>query len=109
MPQAIQARGLIDGGRTLTAVAPRLLAALNAPAGQTVKTTTASGAVNVQLYRISFTIYDLSTGVTLTRADWDVPGLAADLDDVDVLFGLDLLHEVVLTVDGPAGRFAIDF
>ena len=35
--------------------------------------------------------------------------LPHDLDDVDVLFGLDLLREVVLTVDGPAGRFSFDF
>ena len=30
-------------------------------------------------------------------------------DDVDVLFGLDLIREIVLTGDGPAQLFTIDF
>ena len=45
----------------------------------------------------------------LFRSTWKVTNLAADLDDVDVLFGLDLLHEIVLTVDGPGQTFHLDF
>jgi hypothetical protein len=38
-----------------------------------------------------------------------VTGLAHSLPGIDVLIGLDLVRELVLTVDGPAGRFALAF
>jgi hypothetical protein len=38
-----------------------------------------------------------------------VTDLVEDLPDVDVLFGLDLLHEIVLTADGPGQTFTLDF
>jgi hypothetical protein len=46
---------------------------------------------------------------TLSRANWLVTDLPQDLADVDVLFGMDLLRELVLTVDGPAQTFTLDF
>jgi hypothetical protein len=66
--------------------------------------------VSVRLYSISFTIYNLQTpAVVLSREDWLVANLAQDLDDVDVLLSLDLLREIVLTVDGPGRMFTLDF
>jgi hypothetical protein len=38
-----------------------------------------------------------------------VTGLPHDLDNVDILFGLDLLREVVLTADGPGQTFSLNF
>lgn len=35
--------------------------------------------------------------------------LPQDLDDVDILFGLDLLQQIVLTVNGPTLSFSLDF
>jgi hypothetical protein len=83
LPAHVRARGMLDSGSTLTAV--------------------------VTFYKISFSIYQPGSGSLLTRTDWQVTGLAEDLPDVDVLFGLDLLHEIVLTVDGPGGTFTLDF
>jgi hypothetical protein len=107
-PGLLHVRGMIDTGTTLTAVTPRMLARLNVPPGPAVDTTTASGTVRVHLYQISFTIYDLARGSTLTRPDWTVTNLLHNLDDVDVLFGLDLLREIALTVDGPGQTFSLD-
>ena len=100
---------MIDTGTTVTAVAPGVLSRLNVPPGPAVQTTTAAGSVQVRLYQVSFTIYDLASGVTLNRPDWTVTNLLHDLDDVDVLFGLDLLREVVLTVNGPRQMFSLHF
>ncbi len=99
---------MIDTGTTITAVTPRILARLNVPRGPAVDTTTASGIVQVHLYQISFTIYDQTSGETLSRPDWTVTNLLHDLD-VDVLFGLDLLREIVLLVNGPGQMFSLDF
>src|SRR5262249_47878254 len=63
----------------------------------------------VSIYQISFSIYQLGSPHLLTQMDWTVTGLSYDLADVDILFGLDLLREIVLTVDGPGGQFRLDF
>jgi hypothetical protein len=108
-PTLVHVRGMIDSGTTITAVVPRVLAQLNVPRGPAVDTTTATGIVQVYFYEISFTIYDQASGVTLTRRNWTVTSLLHDLPDVDILFGLDLLREVVLTVNGPGQAFFLDF
>jgi hypothetical protein len=108
-PAFLQVRGMIDSGTTVTAVAPGVLARLNVPPGPAVQTTTAAGPVQVRLYPVSFTIYDLASGVTLARPDWTVTNLLHDPGDVDVLFGLDLLREVMLLVNGPGQTFSLDF
>jgi gag-polyprotein putative aspartyl protease len=108
-PGLHQVRAMIDTGATKTSVAPGVLARLNVPPEPAVQTTTAAGSVQVHLYQVSFTIYDLTSGVTLTRPDWTVTNLLHDLDDVDVLIGLDLLREIVLTVNGPGQAFSLDF
>ena len=55
-------------------------------------------------------IYNLvGPGPDLSRVDWLVTNLVENLDDVDVLFGLDLLREIVLTADGPGQTFTLDF
>jgi hypothetical protein len=106
----IRARGTLDSGTTITAVAPWVLSTLNATPGPAAQTRTAAGTVSVRYYQISFTIYDLASGgAVLSRPDWTVTNLLHDLADVDVLFGLDLLREIVLTVDGPGGVFVLDF
>jgi hypothetical protein len=102
---------MIDSGSTITAVGPRILAALGAVPGRLVEITTAAGTVPVSLYEVSFTMYNLTQarGTDLSRHTWEVTNLVADLEDVDILFGLDLLHEIVLTVDGPGQTFSLDF
>jgi hypothetical protein len=110
LPVPLHARGVVDSGSTVTAVVPRLLAALNATPGPATKTTTAAGSVPVRFYRISFTIHNRpASTASFSQADWLVTDLAHDLPDVDILFGLDLLREVVLTVNGPGQTFSLDF
>jgi hypothetical protein len=110
LPALLQVRGAIDSGTTMTAVAPWVLAKLRAAPGPATQTRTAAGAVWVHFYQVSFTIYNLASGgPVLSRPDWTVTNLLHDLDDVDVLFGLDLLREIVLTVDGPTQMFSLDF
>jgi hypothetical protein len=108
-PPLFRTRGMIDSGTTITAVAPSVSAHLNVPPGPTVQTTTATGTVQVRLYQVSFTIYDLTSGVVLARPDWTVTNLLHDPADVDVLFDLDLLRQVVMTVNGPGQVFSLDF
>jgi hypothetical protein len=101
---------MLDSGSTLSAVAPSVLAALQVVPGPSTLTRTAAGPVTVNFYQISFTIYHLASGgATLSRPDWTVTNLSEDLDDVEMLFGLDLLREIVLTVDGPGQTFSLDF
>jgi hypothetical protein len=110
LPVPVQVRGMVDSGTTVTAVAPWVLSTLQAVRGPATQTRTAAGAVNVHFYQISFTIYTLASGgAVLSRADWTVTNLHHNLDDIDVLFGLDLLREVVLNVDGPGGSFTLTF
>ena len=60
---------------------------------------------------IRFTMYNLiqPRGTDSNRQIWAVTDLPQVLDDVDVRFGLDLLREIVLTVNGPAQTFHLDF
>ncbi len=64
----------------------------------------------MQFYRISFTIHNRPVSrVSFSQPDWLVTSLSHDLPDVDILFGLDLLREIVLTVNGPGQTFSLDF
>jgi hypothetical protein len=106
----VRARGALDTGSTLTAVAPWVLAKLHAIPWTTAPTQTASGNVVVDVFKISFTIHPIGRiGPTLTERNWTVTRLAHDPDGVDVLFGLDLLRKIVVTIDGPALTFTLDF
>jgi hypothetical protein len=102
---------MLDTGTTMTGVAPRLLSAVGATPGPSASTQTAAGPASVLLYKISFTIYDPAArpGAALFRGTWAVTNLPVDLPDVDVLFGLDLFREIILTVDGPGQTFSLDF
>src|SRR5262249_12698117 len=105
----LQIRGQFDTGSIVTGVVPGILAQLGAiPAGST-RTQTAGGVATVQHYLISFTIFDQSGHATLSRTIWPVTDLPVDLPDVDVLFGMDLVGQLKLTVDGPGGSFTLDF
>jgi hypothetical protein len=110
LPASIHARGMLDSGTTVTAVAPWILTRLNATPGQTRQTSTPTGKMQVRMYKISFSIYSQTTGtVNLSRGDWEVADLPENPDGVDVLFGLDLLRQIILTVNGPGQTFSLDF
>jgi hypothetical protein len=110
VPSPTAVRAQIDTGTVVTAVSPGILASLKAVPGPHTQTQTAGGLVNVRFFLISFTLFD-PTGncpATLSRISWLVTDLPQDLPDVEVLFGMDLLREVILTVNGPAGEFSLD-
>jgi hypothetical protein len=111
LPVPISVRGMLDSGTTVTGVVPRVLTALGAVSGASSRTQTVAGPAATRFYRISFTIHSTASGSTVpfSRWSWLVTSLPNDLPDMDVLFGMDLLHELILTVDGPSGFFALDF
>lgn len=112
VPAPIRARGLLDTGSDLTAVAPWILQQLAAVVVRTTTTHTASGQVGVNLYEVSLTITDPTqpTGSpSLTRRDLTVSELTAHLPDADVLIGMDVILSCKLLVDGPARQFTLEF
>ena len=54
LPAPLACRGLIDTGSDLSGLAPHVVAALGIAPGKTVRTQTASGEVEVDLYDVSF-------------------------------------------------------
>jgi hypothetical protein len=111
VPRPIWADAEIDTAATKTAVAGSILRRL----GLTVpvafgSTLTAAGYIHVPLYDISIGLPPLG-GLTATTVLED-PLRVTELDpaavDVEVLFGLDLLLDRRLFIDGPNGTFTLD-
>jgi hypothetical protein len=105
----VQARGLLDTGSDVTAVASWLLQGL--PVTTVTTTHTAAGLVKVNLYEVSLGITDPVQPASpwLTEPDLLAMELAAVLPDVDVLIGLDVLLRYKLLLDGPARQFVLEF
>jgi hypothetical protein len=107
----VRARGVIDTGTDVTAVAAPVLRQLGLALVQQTTTQTASGRVSVDLFEVSLGVTDLAapTGPELVEPDLLVMELAAPPIGIDVLIGLDVLLGCWFTLDGPGRRFAIDF
>jgi hypothetical protein len=105
----VQARGLLDTGSDVTAVASWLLQGL--PVATVTTTHTAAGLINVNLFEVSLGITDPAQPGSpwLTEPDLLVMELAAVLPNVDVLIGLDTLLQYKLLLDGPARQLALEF
>jgi hypothetical protein len=110
IPAPVQARGLVDTGSDLTAVAPWILGQLAVPVAASASTHTAAGQVSVNLYEVSVSITDpAQTGAPmLTHPGVRVSELAVSLPDADVLIGLNVLFEGRLLLDGPARQFTLE-
>lgn len=102
VPRPIAVRALIDSGSDTTAVAPDVLVRLGLASFVTGTSQTASGPVEVKLYRVSLTL----PGPDLALPDMVVSELTAALP-VDVLLGLDVLRHCLLILDGPGQRFIL--
>ncbi len=107
VPRPIQVQTQIDTGSLVTGVTPRLIRAIGAAPGGSARTLTAGGFAFVPFYRISFTLFD-NVGASISRTSWLVTNLPQDLPDVDVLFGMDLVREHRLVIDGLGAYFSID-
>lgn len=112
IPAPVGAKGLLDTGTNVTAVAPWILQQLAVPVTTRSSTHTAGGQVPVNLYRVSVGITDPAQPAGspwLTHSDMLVIELATPLPDVDILIGLDILLTCKLHLDGPARRFMLEF
>ncbi|HZY90040.1 MAG TPA: hypothetical protein VFE78_34785 [Gemmataceae bacterium] len=111
IPSPLLARGLLDTGSNVTAIATWVFQRLAVPVAATGSTQTAAGPVVVNLYEVSLSITDpgLPGAPMLTCSDLLASELATVLPDADVLVGLDVLLGCRLTLDGPGRWFTLEF
>lgn len=111
IPVPLQLKALIDSGCDLTAVNASALSALGLVKGTPVTTHTAAGAVAVEQFQVSLSIYgpDGTAGPSFNAPDWKVTSLAHPIPGIDVLLGIDLLRQCLLIVDGPGKKFTLAF
>jgi hypothetical protein len=110
VPASIPARGLIDTGTDVTAVAPAVLSQLGIPPHSKTTTQGIGGSLPVTLYEVTLFVLDASQPHLpwLVESDLLVMELPAALP-VDVLIGLDVLLKLRLHLDGPGKLFLLDF
>jgi hypothetical protein len=109
-PPSATARGVIDTGSDVSAVAGTLLQQLAVPLRYSTMTQGIGGPVPVRLFSVTLFLYD----AVHPQLPWlSVPDiLVMELPPgfpVEVLIGMDVLRTCRLELDGPAGRFALDF
>jgi hypothetical protein len=111
VPSLVAARGLVDTGSDLTAVASWAVQQLKLPVIHTVTTQTAAGPVHVKVYSVSLSITDPNRPASpmLTESFLLVTELVATLADADVLVGLNLLLEYIFVLDGNRMEFTLEF
>jgi hypothetical protein len=106
----LAAKGMLDTGSTVSGRSSGLLHQVGGLSVGTSSTVGVGGSYPVQLYRVSLHICDAHN---LTLPWFTHPSLLVmDLPPwvtCDVLIGMDVLLSCKTTIDGPAGRFAIDF
>lgn len=109
-PHPVAARGLIDTGSDITAIATPILSGLGALVTQQTTTQTVSGQALVQLYRVSLHILDARNPIKpwFTLPTLLVMGLPSTLA-FEVLIGMDVLRQCKTQIDGPSGWVHLDF
>ncbi len=109
-PSALSGKGMIDTGSNVSGVGPTILQQLGVQSIGTTSTVGIGGPHPVQLYRVSLHICDLQN---LGLPWFTHPALVVmDLPpwvSCEALIGLDVLRTCKTTVDGPAGRFTLEF
>jgi hypothetical protein len=111
IPPPVWARALLDTASDVTSVAAWVLQHLAQLPATTAATHTASGAVAVNLYEVSFSLVAprQTRGPMFVQPSLLVSELSTVLPDADVLVGLDILLQTRFLLDGPAGLFTLDF
>jgi hypothetical protein len=109
IPPPLQARGVIDTGTDVTAIARSLLHQMGLRSVVSATTHTARGSARVNLFEISLTIQGSpsTAGVVVVRPLLQVMELTTILPGVDVLIGRDVLDECLLVSDGPGKQFIL--
>jgi hypothetical protein len=105
------ARAVIDTGTNVTCVTPGVLRRLGLTSSGQSSTHTIGGQVAVNLFEVSLSIPAPGNvpGPILTQRDLIVMEMAQPIPRVEVLIGMDILLGWKLLVDGPAGRFNLEF
>ncbi|HEY7158609.1 MAG TPA: aspartyl protease family protein [Gemmataceae bacterium] len=111
LPPAITVRALIDTGADATSVAPDVLNRLGLVSSGQVRMTTASSTLLVDRYEISLSIFGPAgvAGPALVRPLWNITSFSQSLPGIEALIGMDLIRQIVLTIDGPGGLFTLEF
>jgi hypothetical protein len=109
-PAPIPGRGLLDTGSDISAVSLALLQRLGIPPLQSTSTRTFAGSIQINLYEVGLHVFD-SRNVNLpwfSQPSLVVMELAAGIP-FDAILGMDVIRTCNLHVDGPGGRFTLDF
>ena len=111
VPSPIQVRALLDNGSDTTAIASSIVQKLGLEVMIPASSQTASGKVEVNLYRVSLSISGPAGGVgpVLVISDLVVSELTALLPNIDALIGMDVFRECLLILNGPAQQFILGF
>src|SRR5207237_911323 len=109
-PPSMSARGLIDTGSDVSAVAPAILAQLGIPVYSRATSQGIGGRISVRLFSVSLFVLDVARPALpwLMQPDLLVIELPTLLQ-VDVLIGMDILLGCRMLLDGPVGQFTLEF
>lgn len=109
-PAPITGRALVDTGSDVTSVALPILKQLGTMPFSQVTTHSFSGPIVVDLYRVSFHLYEAANSQSpwFSQGSLIVMEMAAALP-FDAIIGLDILRQCRTTIDGPAGAFTFEF
>lgn len=110
LPDSIEAKGLIDTGADLSAVAPAILQQLGITVHDTRESQGFGGPVQVRLFLVTLFICDAKQIHLpwLVLPDMLVIEMPTRLP-VDVLIGMDVIRKCKMLVDGPGQQFLLDF
>jgi hypothetical protein len=111
VPRPVFARAVLDTGTDATAVSPRIVQALGLVSSGTAQTHTAAGPVNVPYYEVSLSLLPSAQALPffvdprrlVTELAQPLPG------SIEALIGLDVLLQLIFTLDGPARTFTLSY
>jgi hypothetical protein len=110
LPNSISARGLIDTGSDVSAVAPSILQRLAVPVHSQRSTQGIGGAISVRLFKVMLFILDAGQPHLpwLIHPDLIVMELPSAMP-VEVLIGMDVLLQYKVLLDGPGRQITVNF
>lgn len=108
IPRPVAASALVDTGTDMTCIDSALLQQIGATKTGSGSTQTVSGQQAIQLFRVSLSIPSHHAGMFVIPS-LRVMELPVSIPKVDVLFGMDLLSQLRVVIDGPRGTFEIHY
>lgn len=110
VPNSIEAKGLIDTGTDVSAVAPSIIRQLGIRPSAQRKTHGIGGNVQVRIFKVGLYLFSS----TQSHLPWFIQPTLQVIElphplPVEVLIGMDVIRACNLHVDGPGGQFMLDF